>query len=392
MTNIIENSLVDYLKLLKPDIPPQLISSENWSKIEKVAGILPRAITSFFGFECHLGIEEPHADFLICADAKEAGRKILAEENYSIALPDFLMQHPVWNQIRDFSSTWNTDTSPLFKQVNNVWLEFDIDRIPTIPVPSCFFGSNPIYSKHSIENNNSDDLHPYQWISQSALSSLLARNIPTKVEQKLFQCFDLLPEGAYVFQIGVMLARQSDLVRICIRNISPTQIVDYLTQINWQGSIVELKNVLDPLSNFVDRIDLDIDVGEVILPKIGLECYLKNQPDFEPRWQLFLNHLVEMGLCLPQKRNALLDYPGYIRESRDRELWPTNLLKLSSFLGEQSERVLFRGLHHIKVVYQSEPPFEGKQPLQAKAYLYASQNLMTPDTVSQWKSLPAANA
>ncbi len=380
MTTIIENSLIDYLKLLKPNIPSQLISSENWGKIETVAGVLPRAITSFFGFECPLRIEEAHADFLICADAKEAGRQILADENYSITLPDLLTQHPVWNQIRDFSSSWNRDTSALFKQVNNIWLEFDIDRTSTIPIPSCFFGPNPIFSKQSIDSDNSDGLHPDRWISQSALKLLLARNLPTKIEDKLFQCFDLLPEGAYVFQIGVMLARQSDLVRICIRDISPTQIVDYLTQINWQGSIVELKNVLDRLSNFVDRIDLDIDVGEVVFPKIGLECYLKNQPDFEPRWLSFLNYLVETELCQPQKRNALLDYPGYIRASRDRELWPINLLKLSSFLGAQYEQVLFRGLHHIKVVYQTE------QPLQAKAYLYASQNLMNSDTVHQWKN------
>lgn len=372
MISILENSLTDYLKLLKPDISPQLVSPENWYNINTLSQVLPRAITSFFGFECHLGVKEAHADFLICADAAEAGRKILAGDNYSITLPSFLMEHPVWSNIRDFSSNWDTDTSPMYEKVRNVWLEFDINGLPTIPIPSCFFAPEPIYSAKS------DNPHPYEWVSH-ALKLLMGRTLPNRVERQLFNCFDLLPKEAYVFQIGVMLARKSDLVRICIRNVSPEQILDYLTQINWQGCVSELKPILTKLSSLVERIDLDIDVGEVILPKIGLECYLSKQPIFEPRWQLFLAYLVETGLCIPQKRDALLAYPGCIRERSNQELWPSDLLKLSNFLGSKYERVLFRGLHHIKVVYQP-------QKLEAKAYLYASHSLLSPQFVSQWRN------
>lgn len=372
MISVLENSLRDYLKLVKHYISPQLISPENWDNINTLSQVLPRAITSFFGFECHLGVKEAHADFLICADAAEAGRKILAGDNYSITLPSFLMEHPVWSNIRDFSSNWDTDTSPMYEKVRNVWLEFDINGLPTIPIPSCFFGPEPIYSAKS------DNPHSYEWVSH-ALKLLMGRTLLDKVEQQLFNCFNLLPKEAYVFQIGVMLARKSDLVRICIRNISPAEILDYLTQINWQGCVSELKPILTKLSSLVERIDLDIDVGEVILPKIGLECYLSKQPIFEPRWQLFLAYLVETGLCIPQKRDALLAYPGCIRERSNQELWPSDLIKLSNFLGSEYERVFFRGLHHIKVVYQP-------QKLEAKAYLYASHSLLSPQFVSQWRN------
>lgn len=380
MTTLIESSLADYLRLVRPHISPQLISLENWSNINVVARVLPSAITSFFGFECRLGVKEAHGDFLISADAAQAGRKVLASDNYSITLPDFLMDEPVWRHIRDFGTHWDTELSVLYKKVRNVWLEFDINgQTAARSIPSCFFGPEPIYSAKSIYSASSDDLYPYQWVTQTALKLLLDKTLPSQVEHQLFNCFDLLPTGAHVFQIGLMLARKSELVRICIRDISPAQILEYLTQINWSGSVSELKVILTKLSSLVERIDLDIDVGEVISPKIGLECYLTKQPKFEPRWQLFLSYLVETGLCTPEKRDALLAYSGYIRETSERELWPSRLRELSKFLGPEYERVFFRRLHHIKVVYQPE------MPLEAKAYLSASHDLMSLEFASQWR-------
>ena len=64
----------------------------------------------------------------------------------------------------------------------------------------------------------------------------------------------------------------------------------------------------------MDRVDLDLDVGSAILPKIGLECYLDQLPGFEPRWQLFLDELVKDGVCIPEKRDALLSYEGISNE------------------------------------------------------------------------------
>ncbi|MDJ0713520.1 MAG: hypothetical protein QNJ54_04790 [Prochloraceae cyanobacterium] len=389
MNTAVNNSLTDYLKVLRPDISSQLISSDNWSNINTVARILPSAITSFFGFECRLGIKEARADFLICADATEAGRQILASDNkYSITLPDLLGSHSIWNSIQNFSTVWNTETSPLYHRINNVWLEFDIDdSLTTIPIPSCFFGPQPIYSTFSSSENAPKDreTNSHQWITQNALKVLLDRDISPQVERQLFKCIDLLPSEAYVFQIGVMLSRKSDLIRVCIRNISPKQILEYLTKINWQGSLKPLKELLDKISSFAERIDLDIDVGESVRPKIGLECYFNRQPKFEPRWQLLLDYLVENNLCIPEKRDSLLAYPGYIRQKDRQDLWPSNLLKLSQLLGAKYERIFFTGLHHIKLTYQQS------KTLEAKAYLYANLSLLNPQFFSQWKQLTNSN-
>lgn len=377
MNSVINNSLTDYLKVLRPKISEQLISTKNWSNINSVARFLPSGITSFFGFECRLGIKEARADFLICADTNGAGRQILANnDNYLIKLPELLLSDPIWNNIHKFSKDWNRETSPLYERVNNVWLEFDVDRAVTdIPLPSCFFGPEPIHSTSSSSNLS----HPQRWITQNALKLLIDRDISPQVESQLFKCIDLLPSEAFVFQIGVMLSRKSDLIRICLRNITPQEILEYLRKIDWKGSFEQLELLLNQISDLTQRIDLDIDVGENVKSKIGLECYLNRQPKFEPRWKNFLDYLVEKQLCLSEKRDSLLAYPGYIRQKDYRDLWPGNLLKLSQILGTEYERIFFTGLHHIKITYQES------KILEAKGYLYARLSSLSPQFITQWK-------
>lgn len=146
MNITIDNSLAGSLELLKPTISPRLIAPQCWHQIESVAAVLPSAITDFFGFECRMGKEEAHADFLICADARQLGRKVLADGKDPVALPSALYDCSVW-QVNNFSQQWNNPDSFLYEGVNNIWLEFDIDEsLNSIPIPSCFFGPQLIYS------------------------------------------------------------------------------------------------------------------------------------------------------------------------------------------------------------------------------------------------------
>ncbi|MDH6059586.1 hypothetical protein NWP17_03885 [Chrysosporum bergii ANA360D] len=375
---MINSSVKDYVKLVQPYTSSALISSATWGKINAIAALLPSDITSFFGFECPLGIAAARSDFLICAEAAESGREVLAANHGG--LPKLLLSDPIWHQIHKFSQAWQNETSALYQQVHNVWLEFDIDDYgDSLPVPSCFFGPQPIYSSKSpdagLAENNS-----YEWITRTGLQLLLNANLPEAVEEELFKCLDLLPHEAYVFQIGVMLARNvNNQVRVCIRNISPEQIGEYLQKIGWSGSVDILEVFLQEISGLVERIDLDIDVGESIGAKIGLECYFSKQPKLEPRWQLFLNYLVGKNLCLTGKQAALLAYPGFVRESADPGDWPSYLSRSCNLLENNAEAVFFRQIHHIKIVYQDN------HPQLAKAYLAMGYWLITQDFVQQYR-------
>ena len=115
------NSLNDYLYLLEKFVPQELIAVEEWAKINRIGKILPSGLTTFFGFESRLGIAEARGDFLICADAVEAGRRVLAANSYDIDLPDELLNNPVWMNIRKLSTNRESEDSPHYEKVSNVW-------------------------------------------------------------------------------------------------------------------------------------------------------------------------------------------------------------------------------------------------------------------------------
>jgi hypothetical protein len=361
-------SLTDYLALMEAHVPTALIDAAQWQQIHAIGQFFPSAITTFFGFECRLGVADAKADFLLCADATEAGRRVLAANAYGIDVSQDLFYHPVWQNLRQFSTNWESEASILYDKVQNVWLEFDTAAQSNhlFPVPSCFFGPTPLFRSPAVHTE-----HPHGWVWQKALPLILGRSLPSSVEAALMQCLACLPEQAYVFQVGVMLSRQWDGVRLCVRNISPSDVISYLKQINWQGDSVALQDLLNDIAAVTDRIDLDIDVSDHVLPKIGLECYLYRQPKFDDRWNTFLDLLVLQGKCSLAKRQALLEYSGYIRERTDPTRWPASIRKLTGLLGPNYEWVVFKGLHHIKLVYQES------QVQEAKVYLYVSRSLIS---------------
>jgi len=147
----------------------------------------------------------------------------------------------------------------------------------------------------------------------------------------------------------------------------------------WRGRAAELDALIHELMTLVDAVCLGIDVGEDIGPNVGIECYYipKRPPSLEPRWYVLLDFLVEKGLCTPQKRAALLQYPGYAHEDSDRDQWPEFLLSMSRLQSSQYLSTIDRGLHHIKVL------FDGERAVQAKAYLSVEHLWLSRDDIRQ---------
>jgi hypothetical protein len=287
-------------------------------------------------------------------------------------LPAPLMADPVWRRVRDFAARWAEPSSRLYHAVDNVWLEFDINGpVPDVPIPSVFFG---LPMNVQPDATHEPDVDRYRATAETPIRLLSEDEPPPRMLQTLSSCFRALSPDEQVFQVGLMLSRGAGAVRLCIRLRSVERIVEYLAGVGWPGDEAGLRGVLDPLARSVDRVMLDIDVGETVGAKIGLECYFEGnrQPGREPRWGAFLDSLVLQGLCTADKREALLAYPGYVDQNAHGVPWPGALLRTSQLLGGRSLSTFVRTFHHVKIVYRP-----GK-PLEAKAYLAGNHYWHTP--------------
>jgi hypothetical protein len=369
-------SFREYVGPVAAGVSPRLISPSAFSAIDSVARVLPSTLAhNTFGFECRLGEDLPRADFLVLATAA-CGRDSLAGHHPTSRLPDHLMADTAWRRVRDLAVAWAEPSSPLYHAVDNVWLEFDVEGpVPEIPVPSVFFG----LLANARTDATREQGNRYQATAETAIRLLSGGEPSPRALEALSRCFRALLPEERVFQVGLMLSRGAGPVRLCIWwPRSPERIVEYLVGVGWPGDEAALRRVLEPLFRSVDRVLLDIDVGETVGAKVGLECYFegRRQPRREPRWGAFLDSLVRQGLCTAGKREALLAYPGYSGQNAKDVTWPAALRRASQLLGGRSSSTFVRTLHHVKIVYQPG------RPLEAKAYLAANHHWHTPGSSS----------
>jgi hypothetical protein len=333
------NSMEDDLKIVSPYLHADLVSPQALSHLQTLAKILPSFSYYYAGFECRLGANSsPAVDLFV----------FLPQHILNIPAP--FLAHPVWQTFQEFQREWVTPTSFLSKQLKDIGLEFDLDGPPSqIPIPILFFEFNRKMDHNEI------------FVLIETIFKQFNRPFSKKLAFNLQRCIHELPEGARIIQIGIMFSRPTEAVRIIIEDIQPEQILEYFPQIGWFDPTDRLKTIVPTLSHLVDSIGfLDIDVGETIHAKIGLECFFIKQPQYEPRWPLFFDYLVEKGLCSTAKRDAMIMWPGLFQKDTDPALWPTHLNWGDAFLGDKAVSVFFRRISHIKIVYQPDKPLEAK--------------------------------
>lgn len=329
-------SLDDYLRVVEPHLPSELVSPEGVARLRALAAHLPPQ--SMVGFECPLAGDTQEADFAVALPADSPGMKQLAGEGPKNALLDDLRANPIWQRISTLCAHASARHSVPHDRLGTIWLEFDVQQQdPGVPVPNVLFGLSS--AGHVEPAMRREAVEP-------ALEILMGGPLPRGVRDMLERCFSARPAGSHLFQLGVMLRRRVDGVRVCVVNLSLRDIGEYLNCLGWTGQREDLMDALSPLTNHALRVALGIDVGETVLPRIGIECYLHhgNRTRVDGRWTEFLDLLVARGMCRPDKRDALLRWPG---QTSARFLWPVTVA---------------RGLNHIKLVYQPG------HPTQAKAY------------------------
>jgi len=143
--------------------------------------------------------------------------------------------------------------------------------------------------------------------------------------------------------------------------MEPNQIIPYLNSIGWSDDTNGLSTLLDELEKYVTRIVLHISVGEKIDNKIGIECSF--YPDLynqETRWSDFLAFLTEKGLCLSEKKSALLGFPGVEQEDMNNDFDLKTYMTAVKIPDNNFSSALVRYISHVKLSYEPNYPLEAK--------------------------------
>ncbi|MBP0027281.1 hypothetical protein [Roseofilum sp. Guam] len=342
------STLAESIELLLPDLVPKLVAPDRVLGLKGLADRLAPILRG--GFECRLNFNTAQVDFQQCIVPNENELALLQEQISAVTSEDGVT-HSGWLQLQDFLAQWQLS----LQSIPEIWLEYDIDNSSVFfPLPAIFFG---------LPQEVSPALETYA-IATQALDLLLGFSGWHKWQDNLEQCFRACPDGVFISHIGVMLSRNSPALRVNVKRLPPDLLIPYLQEIGWQGETKELEALMIQLFGLVDRITVCLDVGQIVYPQIGLECILLKQPPDESRWVMFLNYLVERGLCLPEKQEPLLSWPGQTNPLNAKASWPSDLIAASLLQPRDHFTIFDRRLSHIKVVWRSP------DSLEAKAYLW----------------------
>ena len=323
------------LDLVKGHMPAVLVSPESFAHIHKVAASLPVFAVDFFGFECRLGEGQGPTD---CAlNLTPDGARLLAGRHTTAPPPE--LQNGPWTKVQGFYQEWGDTRQPAYADAGATWLEFDMSS--ETPAPNLLFGYWP---------RDPDIKRPPEWLANRIIPLLLGDGVSAAVRQNFMRCLGACPEETNDFQVGFMLARNIQVIRLCVFDLPQGELLSYLDRIGWEGPRDELRKYIDAFRPHADFVGLHLDIGERIYPHIGVEpnfvagCWSR-QPRREPRWYGQFDQLAEFGLLAPEKKQALLAWIGH----HDLSSGERNVL-------------LLRGLSHVKIVLRS-----GAEPV-AKAY------------------------
>jgi hypothetical protein len=285
--------------------PAALISPGAAARLSQLVRMVGGGADTF-GFEVRL-----HGD-----ERVDLGIGINARGAAHAALIDCQSTDDRRRRIRDLAIRWMNDPS-MVARLPFLFLEVDCEAATqALAVPSVFLGLDwPLDELAPAARlaARSGDWQAAPGFRQSMEMVNLLRELPlpTPTETLLARCFALVPDGGLVLHIAVMLGRPGEGVRTSVM-LRRDHVLDYLHGLGWEAGLDTLREVLRALAPFCDFehpdsiVQIDLDIGASVGPLLGLML----RPNRLGGWPLLLDALVHVGWCTPQKRTALLEWPG----------------------------------------------------------------------------------
>lgn len=361
----------EFFSIIGPYISPVLLSQQNLSEIRSNAQKFPRNLTTVTGFECHLG-KESQADWGIEIVGNEDTKNVLAgilTDDNNTPSP---FQGEIWPNIRTFSALWKDPGSVLCKNIRAAWFEFDTtDRIQVIPAP-CVFLVPAFTSGEEVGAST-------EWIFDNAIPVLTGADCPVDIKDTFMRCIRKLPADSSIFIIGIMLPRKSREIRLSVKFDDPLKIISYLADIGWPYETAHLRLLIhDAIRTKVNRVILDLDIGNEVGPKLGLECsFCPTIYHREHKWRDLFHYLVERELISRAECDAVLSFPGSDIIIRHPGIVMSSLNDKTPGRERIISSTIIRYISHVKFVYSPS------KPLAVKAYIGIRQIDTEKDSIME---------
>jgi len=315
-------------------VPAVLVSPACRGRVAAAAAALPAGVSHYFGFETRTGRPDAESDFAL--NLSPAGLRWLAAGGGR------------WPRLAAFARVWGETADPPFTDAGAVWLEFDTSAGGGDP--SVFFA---LLNAAALRPGD-DGPRAFDWACAEAVPALRGSPLPAKVADALARCAAAFPPGLDRLQIGLMLARPVDAVRVCAFGLTADAVPPLLRRAGWPGDLAELTRVVDRYAPFADTLCLHLDVGAAVWPTVGVELLYRGadpwdwQPPREPRWHGLFERLVADGYCRPDKHDALLAWPG---RTPYRAALVDRLIAAAAGPAEEppADGELVTGLQHVKL-------------------------------------------
>ncbi|MBD3308579.1 hypothetical protein GF339_19335 [candidate division KSB3 bacterium] len=337
-------SLRSVLELTRDALPASLIDEEGYARLARIAEHIPFELSTFWGFECRLGDADAKVDILFEIRKQSRGRSLLAGQVAS-GLDALCTQWPAWKRLRTFAACWADPEHEFSRTIRNIWLEFDAASVgnhaqlsDVLRQPCIFFGPDA----RTLEKPQA---------SRLINEALAALDMPDAGGCDLDTFSAKLPQEARIFQVGLMLGRPNPGLRICVYRLTLEDVPGWLTDLNWPGDTAMLAQFLQKLPPDLDTFAVDLNLmKDGPAQKIGLECYMDWLENDPKQWEPLLRLLDERDLCLPAKREGLLEFQGAMRPPDDWQRASEGIL----YVG------LYRKIHHIKLTVAADRVTEAK--------------------------------
>jgi hypothetical protein len=264
---------------------------------------------------------------------------------------------PEWGDIGTLFTSWGTAGTIWHDAIHEVWLEFDLAHAPVAPavpaVPAVFVSLVP-----GDRAPDRDVQRTFQLVEHFGNTPL-----PEATRTCLRHVVETAAPQGRVGHVGLMLSRPTDAIRVIISRLPTDAVAPFLEELGCDAVAAgTLSRLTAELLEIVDHVKVCLDVGPRVYPQIGLEAMFMQMHGLDPRWRALLDFVVERGMCRPEKRDALLGWPGTVQPRRATMPWPADLLLWEIASPASAFGVFDRRLSHIKVVYRPGAP------LSAKAY------------------------